>query len=52
MKGMSAVLAEVLLESLPTPTMQGKYVKPIKPKFFERTRRTLWAKNFLLMSTV
>jgi hypothetical protein len=49
---MSAALAEVLLESLPTPTMQGKYVKPIKPKSFERTRRTPGAKIFLLMSTV
>jgi hypothetical protein len=52
MKGMPAARAEVLLESLPTPTMQGKYIKPIKSKFFERTRRTLWAKIFLLMSTV
>jgi hypothetical protein len=52
MKGMPAVLAEVFLESLPAPTVQGKYVKPIKPKFFERTSRTLWAKIFLRMSTV
>jgi hypothetical protein len=37
MKRVAAVLAEVLLKSLPAPTMQGKYVKPIEPEFFERT---------------